>query len=271
MRDRDFFDDEEYNRGRYGRGYRQTNPRDNYASREGYNIPSSREGYQEGIDRDTYNRDMYDRNRVQNQDRYSTREPLEGRNEQRFDNRFDREERYEPRYQERYRPEYAERENVQYSYQTSRSHLRCRDIMTRDVVSCRRDSNLREVARLMRDEDTGAIPVLDEGGKVIGIVTDRDIIIRVLADRDKNLDAVIVEDAMTDEVFAVRPNDRVVDCIKKMGNKQVRRILVTDDHDRLKGIISLGDVATEAEYDRELAEAVEDISKPKSWFKRLFS
>jgi CBS domain-containing protein len=106
---------------------------------------------------------------------------------------------------------------------------------------------------------------------VIGMVTDRDIVVRVLADRDTPLDGAIVKDAMTSEVYSVLPNDRLVDAIRKMGDKQVRRILVTDDNNRLKGIISMGDVATEAEYDRELAEAVEDISKPKSWFKRLFS
>jgi len=224
-----------------------------------------REGYDRGLRDDRY-------------DRYSTRDPFEGRPEPpyepRYESRLGRTDYKEPDrvdYGDRGRREYADRERTRWGYQTERSRIRCRDIMTRDVVACRVDSNLREVAKLMRDEDTGAIPVLDEQNKVIGMVTDRDIVVRVLADRDTPLDGAIVKDAMTSEVYSVLPNDRLVDAIRKMGDKQVRRILVTDDNNRLKGIISMGDVATEAEYDRELAEAVEDISKPKSWFKRLFS
>jgi CBS domain-containing protein len=267
MRDRDNFEDE-YERGRGYRGNRQQLPREeyikreDYSSREGYNPPELREGYPryERGDRES----GYDR------DRYSDRE-LQSRYEPRYEPRYQ-----EPRYQQpRYsQSEYADRDRTQWSpgaYQQQRSHLRCRDIMTTDVIACRPDSNLREIARVMRKEDTGAIPVVDSKDKVIGIVTDRDIVVRILADKDKNLDSCTVNDAMTDDVFSVRPNDRVVDVIRKMGDKQVRRMIVTDDNGRLRGIISMGDIATEAEYDRELADSIEDISKPKSWFKRIFS
>ncbi|MEW6732207.1 MAG: CBS domain-containing protein [Acidobacteriota bacterium] len=249
MRDRDFFDERDY---RYERDYgqHQYNPREGYQSREGYRTPTSREGY--------YSR--YDRNYQQ--------EPYQGQG--RYESRYDT--GYEPRYEPRYnRPEYVERERLRAGYTSARSYLRCRDIMTRDIATCRRATNLREVARLMRDEDTGAIPVVEDNDRVIGMITDRDIVIRILADKNKTLDACTVEDAMTDEVYAVRPTDRVVDAIRKMGDKQVRRILVTDDHNRLKGIISMSDVATEAELDYELAEVLEEISRPKSWLKRVFS
>jgi CBS domain-containing protein len=244
---------------------RESYPRESYRPRENYNPPSLRESYPETRDRDYGTSDRY------YTDRYTTREPTEDRYGTKSQQPL-----YEPRYgRTEYSSgesrEYAERDRTQWGYATGRSHVRCRDIMTRDVVACRTDSNIREVARLMRDEDTGAIPVLDEHNKVIGMVTDRDIATRVLANLDLHLDACTVKEAMSTEVYAVRPNDRLVDCIRKMADKQVRRILVTDDNDRLKGIISMGDVATEAEYDRELAEALEDISKPKSWFKRLFS
>src|SRR5207253_728808 len=113
-------------------------------------------------------------------------------------------------------------------------------------------------------------PVIEDG-KLKGIVTDRDIVIRAIADKDKNLIEFTVRDVMSDDVYSVKPNDRLVDAIRKMGDKQVRRILVTDNNDRLRGIISMADVALEADQDKELADALEDVSEHKSWFKRLFS
>lgn len=270
MRDRNYFDDE-YDRGRYGRSRtpssREYSPRE-HSSREGYNIPSTREGreyYREGYEDRTAAFDRYSTG----YDPYESRDRYESRYEPRYQPRY--EPRYEPRYTEHVeRGEYAERDRTKFTNQT-RSQLRCRDIMTRDVATARRDTSLREIARMMRDEDTGAIPVIDEENRVIGIITDRDIVVRILADRDLTLENATVNDAMTDKVYSVSPNDRLVDAIRKMGDKQVRRILVTDDRDHLKGIISMGDVATEAEYDGELQEALEDISKPKSWLRRIFS
>ncbi|MEW6737048.1 MAG: CBS domain-containing protein [Acidobacteriota bacterium] len=236
MRDREFYDEDADRWRGYGR-HRQA------GAREGYGLDYERER-----ERD-YDYDY-------GYQRYS-REPYESR--------------YEPRYEPRYsRQEYADRERMQWGYAPVRTYLRCRDVMTRDVAVCHRDSNLREVARLMRDEDTGALPVVDADNRVIGMITDRDIVVRVLADLDRPLDSVSVEDAMTNKVYSVRPNDRLIDALHKMGDKQVRRILVTDDNDVLKGIISMGDIATEAELDQELANTLEEISKPKSWFRRLF-
>jgi CBS domain-containing protein len=286
MRDKNNFTDE-YDRDRdrgFRRDYRDQNSREDYRVREDYPREGyrTREGYYPATPREEF-QDIRDRERERYYaDRYSTRDPNEGRYDA-----TNQQPLYEPRYgptdysserernpreiTEGQRREYADRDRTKWGYTTQRSHVRCRDIMTRDVVACRPDSNLREVARLMRDEDAGSIPVLDEHNKVVGMVTDRDIVVRVLADLERTLDSSVVRDAMSTDIYSVRPNDRLVDCIRKMGDKQVRRILVTDDNERLKGIISMGDVATEAEYDRELAEAIEDISKPKSWFKRLFS
>jgi len=150
------------------------------------------------------------------------------------------------------------------------SPVRCRDIMTTDVTTTTPEANLYDVARIMKDEDVGAIPVMEDG-KLKGIVTDRDIIVRGLADKDNNFQSLSVKDVMTDDVYTVRPHDRLVDAIRKMGNKQVRRILVADSGDKLRGIISMADVALEANQDRELAQAIEDISQHKSWFGKLFS
>ncbi|HEX7334969.1 MAG TPA: CBS domain-containing protein [Pyrinomonadaceae bacterium] len=176
-------------------------------------------------------------------------------------------------------------------YSAERSRLRCRDIMTRDLAVATRDTTLTEVARMMKQEDVGVIPVVEydnptgngrsenpernyEGrnyarGKLIGLITDRDIVVRAVAD-NKDVASVRAEDIMSVDIYTAKPNDRVVDVIRKMGNKQVRRIPVTNDNDYLVGMISLADIALETREDRELAEALEDISKGSSFWNRLF-
>ena len=163
----------------------------------------------------------------------------------------------------------AERwETRQYGQGPSRSHLRVRDVMTRNVTTARRDTPAIEVARLMRDEDVGAIPVINNDGKLAGIVTDRDLVVKGLTS-DKNDSDLIAEDCMSTDLYTANQNDRLVEMIREMGDHQVRRILVVDGRDRLVGIISMADVATQTNKDNELEDALEDISQPSSWFGRL--
>lgn len=172
----------------------------------------------------------------------------------------------------------------------TRSHLRCRDIMTRDVTVASRTTTLEEVARMMRDEDTGVIPVVEPGetasdaptelqrvpartnsnGRLVGLITDRDIVIRALAE-GQDARQVTAESVMTKELHAVRPNDRVIEAIRRMGDKQVRRLPVVDREGNLRGIISMADIALETEADRELGEALEEISSGSSFWNRIFS
>ncbi len=205
---------------------------------------------------------------------------------------------------------------------TARSHLRCRDIMTRDVTVATRDATLEMVARMMRDEDTGVIPVVDrdgggggapvhadanavttddhpapaapahsspapdttagEGvetrragasvhgnGRLVGLITDRDIAVRAVAEgRDTRVTRA--EEIMTTDVHVAHPNDRVIEAIRKMGDKQVRRIPIVDRDGVLRGIISMADVALETDDDRELAEALEEISSGSSFWSKIF-
>jgi CBS domain-containing protein len=116
---------------------------------------------------------------------------------------------------------------------------------------------LRDVAVLMRDGDMGAVPVVD-GGKLVGIVTDRDIVVRCIAD-DKDGTAPVAE-AMTSELFTVAPDDFVFEAIRLMGDKQVRRIPVVGANGELAGIIAMADVALETEDRVEIAETLEEIS-----------
>lgn len=176
-------------------------------------------------------------------------------------------------------------------YEAERSRLRCRDIMTRDLAVATRDTTITEVARMMKQEDTGVIPVVDydvqggngrteeserkyEGrnytrGKLVGLITDRDIVLRAVSG-DKDCASVRSEDIMSVDIHTARPNDRVVEVIRKMGDKQVRRIPVVNENGYLVGMISMADIAIETRQDRELAEAIEDISKGSSFWNRVF-
>jgi CBS domain-containing protein len=155
-----------------------------------------------------------------------------------------------------------------YSQGAIRSHLRCRDIMTRNVTTVRRDTPISEVARIMKDEDIGAVPVIGEDGRLEGIVTDRDLVVRGL-NSEKDEAELRAEDCMTDDLYTANQNDRLVEVISEMGDHQVRRVPVVDSRNRLVGIISMADVSLQTSKDAELADAMEDISKPSSWLARL--
>jgi CBS domain-containing protein len=145
------------------------------------------------------------------------------------------------------------------------SRMRCREIMTRDVRTATREMTLREVAEMMRNGDMGAVPVV-ENGQLVGIVTDRDIVVRCVSEgRDASTP---ISDAMTTEIFAVRPDDFVFEAVRLMGDKQVRRIPVISDDGKLAGIISMADVALETEDELEIAETLEEISSGSGFWNK---
>jgi CBS domain-containing protein len=149
--------------------------------------------------------------------------------------------------------------------QTGISRMRCSEIMTRDVQTATRDTTLREVALMMRDGDMGSVPVVDDG-KLIGIVTDRDMVVRVLAE-GKGADTAAGE-AMTTELVTVRPEAYVFQAIRLMGDKQVRRIPVVGENGELAGIIAMADIALETEDEREIADTLEEISSGAGFWKK---
>ncbi|PWT91225.1 MAG: hypothetical protein C5B55_08445 [Blastocatellia bacterium] len=178
-------------------------------------------------------------------------------------------------------------------YRPQRSRLRCRDIMTRDLVVATRDTPLTQVARMMKQEDTGVIPVVEydtqggngkafksddetnydtrtySRGRLVGLLTDRDMVIRAMAD-GKDCSVVRAEEIMTSDIHSARPNDRVVDVVRTMGDKQVRRIPVVNENGYLVGMISMADIANETNEDDELADALQGISKGSSFWNRIF-
>ncbi len=149
----------------------------------------------------------------------------------------------------------------------NRDRRRCDEIMTRNVVTAQASMSLPQVAALMRDGDMGAIPVVDETGKLLGIVTDRDIVIRALATGlDPN--ATTVDSVMTTEIYSARPRDFVFEAIRLMREKQVRRVPVVDEDGKLQGILAMADIALEMEDEREIAETLEDISSGSAFWRK---
>ena len=145
------------------------------------------------------------------------------------------------------------------------ARIRCREIMTSDVRTATPETSLQDVAVLMRDGDMGAVPVVKDG-KLVGIVTDRDIVVRAVA--DGKAASSPVADAITTEIFSVSPDDFVFEAIRIMGDKQVRRIPVVDETGALAGIIAMADVALEMEDEREIAETLEEISSGSAFWNK---
>jgi len=148
---------------------------------------------------------------------------------------------------------------------TAISRMRCREIMTRDLRTASPETSLQQAAAMMRDGDMGAVPVV-ENGRLVGIVTDRDIVIRCLADGKGA--STPVSEAMTTEMFSVGPNDFVFEAVRLMGDKQIRRIPVITDDGKLAGIISMADVALETEDELEIAETLEEISSGSGFWRK---
>jgi len=141
--------------------------------------------------------------------------------------------------------------------------MNAQDIMSKDPVCVTPDTSLANAARLMKDENIGVVPVVDSDSsrRLIGIITDRDIAIRAVAEgRDGTTTSV--GHIMTADVRTSAPTDSVKDVMELMGREQVRRVPVVDDRGSLIGIISQADIVLEAKDDKRAEKTVEQISKP---------
>jgi len=131
------------------------------------------------------------------------------------------------------------------------------EVMTANPQVAKPSDSIADVARRMDKVDTGAIPVVEDG-KILGIITDRDIVLRVVGEQ-RSFETKVSE-VMTTEVQTCREDASIADVIYQMTDKQVRRILIVDDADKLTGIVSLGDVAQEASA-RKAGGVLEEISE----------
>ena len=132
------------------------------------------------------------------------------------------------------------------------------DIMTRSVATVRSDETIQAAAKRMREMDVGSLPVVD-GQAIVGMVTDRDITIRGVAEGMVAQEARVA-DVMTPEVRICRATDSVAEAMAQMADHQIRRLPVLDANDEVVGVVALGDLATRQSADTD--ETLREISAP---------
>jgi CBS domain-containing protein len=137
-------------------------------------------------------------------------------------------------------------------------HMKVRDIMTTDVATATPDSTLEEVASMMKEEDTGAIPVVDDD-ELIGIITDRDIVLRCIAE-GRDATETNVEDILSEDPVTIEPDADVEEAARIMSQRQIRRLPVVSDGE-LVGMVSLGDIAVKEVDEEPATEALEGVSR----------
>ena len=140
---------------------------------------------------------------------------------------------------------------------------KCSDVMTQNPVCCLPTDSVSKAAQLMKAENVGSIPVIEDEKtmKLIGIVTDRDLAVQVVAP-ERDAGSTQVSDVMTYEVVSCRASDDVQKAVDAMSQHQLRRMPVIDSDHRIVGIISQADVATRVDRTEETAELVKEISQP---------
>ena len=136
--------------------------------------------------------------------------------------------------------------------------MKVSEAMTPQVVTATPQTTVAEAARTMARIDSGVVPVMD-GGKVVGMITDRDIVVRVVA-KGGSVEGPVSE-VMSQGVESCAEDDNVADAAAKMGKLQIRRLVVLDDAGRLTGILSLGDIALDF-GDKAVGHTLEEISEP---------
>ena len=138
----------------------------------------------------------------------------------------------------------------------------CADVMTKDPVCALPEDSVRKVAEVMRSQDIGPVPIVDSLDRrlLVGIVTDRDLALKVVAE-GRDADTTPVGDVMTRDLVSCREDDDVSKALNAMSNMQLRRIPVVDRDGRIVGIIAQADVATRLDEPEKTGEVVKDISE----------
>ena len=139
----------------------------------------------------------------------------------------------------------------------------CGDVMTREPACCEPADSIERIAQLMKSEDIGAVPVVESktSRKLVGIVTDRDVVVKVLAS-GRAVGNATVQDAMTKDPVTCREDADVSEAVARMAERKVRRIPIVDRGGTLQGIIAQADIATRVQRDKTTGELVEAISEP---------
>ena len=136
--------------------------------------------------------------------------------------------------------------------------MQIKNIMTDDVTTIQPDATINEAAQIMKNLNVGSVPVC-EGSKPVGILTDRDITIKNVADGQNS--NTPVKQIMTSDIIKGSPDMSIDEAAEKMANNQIRRLPIVEN-DNLVGIISLGDLAVQSKSDMEAGKALSNISIP---------
>jgi len=144
-----------------------------------------------------------------------------------------------------------------------------RDLMTRQQTCCSPDDNLEVAARRMADGDCGALPVVDDlEGFPMGIITDRDIVVRALA--TGNAAQLRVRDCMTAPAITVTEEMDLDDCVRLLERAQIRRLIVVDHDGRCTGVVAQADIASHASK-RKIGELLRCVSRPSIAAEPIFA
>jgi CBS domain-containing protein len=140
--------------------------------------------------------------------------------------------------------------------------MRVQELLKGNVVAVPSDASIQEVARKMAEEDIGFLPVIDASGKAIGTLTDRDIVVRLVA-KGGDVKNAKVEQVMTREVVSIRPDEDVQKAAELMQERKISRVLVCDQNGKPLGVISLGDLA-ERHEEGEVGRTVKEVKEGSS-------
>lgn len=140
--------------------------------------------------------------------------------------------------------------------------MKVRDLMTTNVRTADVNASLSEVAQSMKILNVGSIPICDNNKNVVGMVTDRDIVLRSVAEGSK-VNSAKAQEVMSKQVVSVSPDTDVHEAANIMAKNQIRRLPVVENG-RIVGIVAIGDFATQNIYVNEAGDALSNISKPSS-------
>ena len=138
--------------------------------------------------------------------------------------------------------------------------MKIQDVMTRNPRSVTPDTTTREAAQIMKSEGIGIVPVV-EGSRLVGVITDRDIAVRIVAE-GRNSDAKVRDVMSSDRLATCRPDEDVDVVMEAMAKEQVRRVPIVDERGALVGIVAQADIVRKVGNDKKAEKTVERISAP---------
>lgn len=136
--------------------------------------------------------------------------------------------------------------------------MRVKDCMCKNIVTARQDTTLNEIAKLMQENDIGVVPICDNEKAIVGFITDRDIIVRCVAE-NKNCAETPASEVMTTEVIKTTPDTEISNALHTMSKNQIKRLPVIENN-QIVGMLTVGDLANNEEVStEEVGDTVEGI------------